>query len=128
MFFKLRPDKVRSFDEEKQRYGALEQRYVGVRPIEVDKIVGSVGRARDLDSRFRWKGDAGNEDRIRSIERAMERGDVLPPIEVYELGGKYFIIDGHHRVCAAKKLGQAFLDADVTSFIPRNRAGQAQSY
>lgn len=126
MIFRWRENQVRSFDAEKTRYKALDQRYAGLKAIEVDRIVGSVGRASELDAHFRWRGRK-SDDRSRRIEQAMERGEVLPPISVYELDGNYFVIDGHHRVSAAKKLGQAFLDADVTSLIPVHKAGQAQA-
>ncbi|NPV52110.1 MAG: ParB N-terminal domain-containing protein [Firmicutes bacterium] len=117
MLFGDRAGRVRSFDQEKSKYRALNQRYAGVRPIEVDKIVGSVDRWEELDSNFQWKGRKADE-RTRRIEAALERGEILPPIEVYELDGKYFVVDGHHRVGAAKKLGQAYLDADITQFSP----------
>jgi len=118
MLFFRRHKKLASFDEEKKRYGTLQPRKRGVETIEVGKIVGSVDRSQDLDDRFRWKGSNSRAYRTRCIEKAMERGDILPPIEVYELDQKYFVVDGHHRVGAAKKLGQEFMDAEVTSFVP----------
>jgi hypothetical protein len=38
----------------------------------------------------------------------------VPPIEVYEAGGLYFVSDGHHRVALARERGADFVDADVT--------------
>ncbi|HHV62238.1 MAG TPA: ParB N-terminal domain-containing protein [Firmicutes bacterium] len=117
LFLGGKVDRVRSFDREKSKYKALNQHYAGVKPIEVDKIVGSVDRWEELDSNFQWKGRRPDE-RTKRIEAALARGEILPPIEVYELDGKYFVVDGHHRVGAAKKLGQAYLDADITQFSP----------
>jgi hypothetical protein len=49
---------------------------------------------------------------------AMERGQALPPVELYQLGSGYYVFDGHHRVAAARQLGQLELDANVVRFVP----------
>jgi hypothetical protein len=49
----------------------------------------------------------------------MKGREELPPITVYQLGNRYFVIDGHTRVAAAKALGIEFIDADVTEALPR---------
>jgi hypothetical protein len=49
----------------------------------------------------------------------MRNGDDLPPITLYQLGARYYVIDGHTRVAAAKELGIEFLDANVTEALPR---------
>jgi nucleotide-binding universal stress UspA family protein len=43
----------------------------------------------------------------------------LPPIEVYELGGVYFVQDGHHRVSVARQSGTPSLQAYVTKVESR---------
>jgi hypothetical protein len=43
----------------------------------------------------------------------MRRGEAIPPIEVYELAGAYFVKDGHHRVSVARQLGQTSIAARV---------------
>src|ERR687886_2350641 len=43
----------------------------------------------------------------------MRAGQALPPIEVYALGEEYYVVDGHHRVAAARALGYLYLDALV---------------
>jgi len=57
----------------------------------------------------------------------MERGELNEAISVYELDGKYFVLDGHHRVGAAKKLGQEYLDADIIQLIPARSHSQVQA-
>ncbi|NLJ87027.1 MAG: ParB N-terminal domain-containing protein [Firmicutes bacterium] len=116
LFFRKRKY-VRSLDQERAKYGTLNHRSLGVTVIELDKIVGSVDRYKDFDQNFEWihrKPDRRSKD----IEAAMARGEILPPIEVYELDNRYFVVDGHHRVRAAKRIGQEFMDADVTRLIP----------
>jgi hypothetical protein len=54
----------------------------------------------------------------------MKSGETLPPITVYQLGNRYYVVDGHTRVAAAKALGIDFLDADVIEALPR-KEGEA---
>jgi hypothetical protein len=39
----------------------------------------------------------------------------LPSIQLYEIGGVYFVRDGNHRVSVARAQGVEFIDAEVTS-------------
>jgi len=39
--------------------------------------------------------------------------EILPPIQVYRVGGMYFVKDGNHRVSVAKEKGMEMVDADV---------------
>jgi len=48
-----------------------------------------------------------------TYSQAMQMGDVFPPIVVGELKGKYYIIDGWHRVEALRLLKQDFVKAIV---------------
>jgi hypothetical protein len=48
----------------------------------------------------------------------LERGESLPPIELYKLGFGYYVLDGHHRVALAKQMDAIEIDAEVTEFIP----------
>ena len=52
-----------------------------------------------------------------SLGGAMRAGQALPAIEVYALGEEYYVVDGHHRVAAARALGQLYLDALVHEFL-----------
>jgi hypothetical protein len=37
----------------------------------------------------------------------------LPPIEVYQIGDAYFILDGHHRASVARETGNQYIQAYV---------------
>jgi hypothetical protein len=39
------------------------------------------------------------------------------PIEAYEVGGAYFVSDGHHRVALARERETDFIDAEVTRLL-----------
>jgi uncharacterized ParB-like nuclease family protein len=99
------------FTEVQRRLGLVDQSYVGVRPIPVDRILGSLDRTVDFDRDFRPR-SSRLESRLRSLREAYPAGD-FPPITVYEVGGAYFVVDGHHRVALSRELGQTFIDADV---------------
>lgn len=117
---------VRSFDEDVARVGPVLQRHLGQRTVALGRIVGSVGRAADLDASFRSTNRSlAEEQRYQRILKLMEEGAPLPPISLYKLGYGYYVLDGNHRVAAAKHLGQLELEADVVEFVPM-RDPQAQ--
>jgi DNA-binding TFAR19-related protein (PDSD5 family) len=88
--------------------------------VRVKRIVGSAGKADKIGPDFLPLGTGGSAGRnFRDILTAMKRGADFPPISVYQLGSRYFVIDGHTRVAAAKQLGVEFLDADVIEALPR---------
>ncbi len=101
----------------------------GIQVVEINKVVGSVGRSLSFNRDFSIR-DPGNLShalgRVARIEEAMERGEALPPIELYKMDDEYYVLDGHHRIVAAKKQGQKFIDANVTEYLPlRNAAGRS---
>lgn len=99
-------------DEARRRLRIVSQSYLGVRPIPVDRIIGSLDRSTDFDRAFRPRRDVSRA-RLASLRRAFADGP-MPPIEVHECGGAYFVADGHHRVALARERGAEFIDADVT--------------
>jgi nucleotide-binding universal stress UspA family protein len=110
---------VRSFSEDAESAGPVAPRSLGVRTVEVARIIGSVGRANELDEKFRSVNHRRAEDyRYNRVRRAMAEGVSLPPIVLYKLGYGYYVLDGNHRVAAAKELGQLEMDALVTEFVP----------
>jgi hypothetical protein len=104
-------------EEVQKRMRAFEQTYEGVKPIPVDKIVGTSDRLADFDEDFLPRNEELRDRWIR-IEKAFPEGD-FPPIAVYELDERYFVVDGHHRVAVAKRSGVEAIDAEVTRLIAR---------
>src|SRR3954471_4475278 len=99
-------------DEVQRRLRVVGQSYAGIRPIEVHRIIGSVDRSLDFDRCFTPRLD-GSAQRMASLRAGFPSGD-LPPIEAYEVGGAYFVADGHHRVALAKERGADYIDAELT--------------
>ena len=92
--------------------------YVGMREIAIDTICGSEERADDFDDFFRPLADH-NRDRWLSVAEARLRGVQMPPVQLIEVGGRYFVRDGHHRISVAKALGESFVDAEVVRWQMR---------
>jgi hypothetical protein len=103
------------FDEIRKIPGALGRIYRGMRTVPVAQIGGSVGRCSEFDSDF-MPTKANSEERWKRIDRAFHRGQELPPVSLYKVGGFYFVLDGHHRVSVARYHGVEWIDAHVTEF------------
>ncbi|OZM75173.1 chromosome partitioning protein ParB [Amycolatopsis antarctica] len=101
------------YDEVVEALGRQGERRIGLRVIKLDSIVGSVDRGRDFDRRFRPTSGRVRE-RWERLALASRRGENIPPIEVYRIGGLHFIADGHHRVSVAHAQGLSTIDAYVT--------------
>ena len=88
-------------------------REVGEQLIPVASIVGTVDGASQLfDRNFRPVSDRAR-GRLGSVLVAMREGEPLPPIEVWAWRGEYYVLDGHHRVAAARALGSDYISAHV---------------
>jgi len=81
--------------------------------IPLDKIVGSVGRYKDFNRAFLPRTSSVAE-RWQRLDRALERLETIPPIEVFQLGDVYFVRDGNHRVSVARANGLTHIEAHVT--------------
>src|SRR5690606_4806324 len=57
------------------------------------------------------------KNRWSRVDQAMQDAIHLPPIDVYQLGGIYFVRDGNHRVSVARQLGASYIDAYVTELL-----------
>jgi len=100
-----------SFDDVRQKLRASGSMPRGLQDIPLNAIVGSVGRYSDFTRSFLPRQDS---DEARWA-RVMSSDDVLtlPPIEVYQIGEAYFVLDGNHRVSVARQKGLPFITANV---------------
>lgn len=95
----------------------------GMRPagrtlVPLSRIAGSVDGGRHVfDRRF----DPATDEawpRFVSLVRARLEGVGLPPVQLVEQDGCYFVLDGHHRVAVARALGDDTVEAEVTTVTP----------
>jgi len=112
------PNRLLSFHDVRRELVADNRLYRGTRVVEVDEIVGSVGRWRDFDRSF-LPARASMGERWKRIDRAFQRGEDWPPVELYKIGDAYFVVDGHHRVSVARYHEVPTVEAAVAEFHPK---------
>ena len=112
--FSSKPIDLLSFEDVQKSLRLSQKNYKGIQEIDIDRILGSVGRYNDFTRTFlprrsslrhRWQ----NVDAI-----GLARG--LNPIEVYQVGEAYFVVDGNHRVSVARMAGSPTIPAHVWEF------------
>jgi hypothetical protein len=101
------------FDEVVAALGRTGERRLGFQVITLESIVGSVDRTKDFDRSFRPRTPRTRE-RWERLARAQRRGEAIPPIDVYRVGGLHFVRDGHHRVSVAIAMNLRTIEAMVT--------------
>ncbi len=100
-----------SYEDVRQQLQAFGKREVGLQEIPLSAIVGSVGRYRDFNRNFLPRVDS-DKSRWAGVKAAqVEQG--LPPIEVYQIGEAFFVLDGNHRVSVAREMGNETIEAYV---------------
>jgi DNA-binding Lrp family transcriptional regulator len=111
-----RAEEIKSFRKNLVEDEALDTRDLGTRPVRLEKIIGSVGRYHDFDSTFQLKDHLPHE-RLESVKKMMREGKPLTPVELYQLKDEYYVLDGHHRVSAAKEFGYEEIEARIVQVI-----------
>lgn len=111
------------FEEVVKALGRTGEKRIGLATIPLESVVGSVDRAGEYDHEFRPT-TARVRQRWQRINEAQRRGDSMPPIEVYRVGGLHFVSDGHHRVSVSRHLGRDVIEAYVTEV--RTRVGPGE--
>jgi hypothetical protein len=120
VFFRKKTAPVKCFQQEFRQETLSGPIDLGVRSVDIDRIVGSVARCQDFPEGFDTK-RAIHDSRLKSIEKAMAEGTDVSAIELYMVKDDYYVLDGHHRVVAARELGQRDIDAHVVEYLPLGR-------
>lgn len=84
----------------------------GLQRIALDTIAGSVGRYQDFTRKFFPRRDS-DEARWVGVRKKFGSIESMPPIEVYQIGEVYFVLDGNHRVSVARQNGETHIRANV---------------
>lgn len=96
------------------------RRPVGVRTVPLARIVGTMRHPSQNTADFlplpdlrgqNWRG------RWQRINRATDRLEMLPVVDLVQVGDDYYVEDGHNRVAAAWRAGALEIDASVTQLL-----------
>lgn len=102
-----------SYDEVAQKLKLQARAERGVQSIPLTSIVGSVGRTTDFTRTFLPR-NPSDEDRWARVKASLSDSSIgWPPIEVYQVGEVYFVLDGNHRVSIARQEGWETIEARV---------------
>jgi hypothetical protein len=107
-------DRLLSFNDVKDILQPTNQVYKGAQTVPIKLIIGSEGRYRDFNKYFLPKSEH-LRSRWERIDEAHIKDITLPPIQLYEIGGVYFVRDGNHRVSVARMQNVEYIDAEVIS-------------
>jgi hypothetical protein len=89
--------------------------YSGIQVIPISSIIGSEGRTADFDMDFYPMSESVRERWVNMAIVYLSRLP-LPPIQLIQVGGAYFVRDGHHRISVSRAFGQAAMDAEVITW------------
>lgn len=106
------PNDLLAYDEVRQKARAGLPIYRGLREVPVRKIVGSVNRYQEFDRAF-LPTQTFTEHRWKRVGEGYLTDVYLPPVQLYQVGDVYFVVDGNHRVSVARELGREYIDAEV---------------
>ena len=107
-----RPSTLRELTADQLAAGRRAGHAAGIRAVPIAQIHGSESRADDFDAGFHPRHDL-SRDRWMSVAEARLRGVALPRVTLIQIGGVYYVRDGHHRISVARALGEAYVDAEV---------------
>lgn len=113
-FLDSRKNKLLSLDDVRKILKPKSESYKGLRTVPINLIVGSEGRYQDFNKYFLPKSDH-LRSRWERVDEARLSDITLPPIQLYEIGGVYFVRDGNHRVSVARAQGVEMVDAELIS-------------
>ena len=100
------------YDEVRKRLAKTVNALPVQKDIPIDAIVGSVSRNNDFTRTFLPKMDY-DKNRWVNVRLANESMEGVPPIDVYQIGEVYFVLDGHHRISVMKSYGAQYINANV---------------
>jgi hypothetical protein len=111
-----RPTDLLPFETVRRELGLRHLVDRGIHPVPLDRIVGTLGRPGEFNRAFLPRDD-GLRDRWDRLKDLAEGPQGFPPVELYQVGQSYFVVDGHHRVSVARALGAPTIEAHVVEFL-----------
>ena len=115
MRLQARPTRLDDFATIKPSLQAGRQ-YLGIRQVALNQITGSLERCQDFDREFRPR-KLHLRQRWANLYVLAKVGK-WPPVRLYQVGERYYVGDGHHRLSVARALGMAAVQAEVWQCQP----------
>jgi hypothetical protein len=109
-----RDSRLLPFDEVRARLRQQSPLYRGIQQVELEQIVGSVGRYREFNRAFLPLNNSLRERWVAIETLAQTQG--WPPVELYKVGAAFFVKDGNHRVSVARQMGNRLIEAHVYEY------------
>ncbi len=106
-------DALIPFEEARKQLNASGEEARGLQDIPIKAIIGSVGRYADFNRNFLPR-SSSRSSRWATVKASLRDLDVMPPIQVYQIGEAYFVLDGNHRVSIARERNATHIRAYVT--------------
>lgn len=113
-FVTRHPHNLLPFDAVRQALGLRDAVRRGFQVIEIDQIVGSVGRDGEFTRTFLPKSSFIRDgwQQVADLPSCQD----IPPILVYQVSNIYFVVDGHHRVSVCRSRGAKSIKAFVIEY------------
>ena len=112
-------DRAKCFGEDLNYNGPFKYIDQGVNNVQLNQVVGSVGKCSAFNIEFIPRSHVP-PDRLINIKQAIRNGKSLPPVNLYKVDNEFYVMDGNHRVAAAKELRHRQILAKVVELIPSN--------
>jgi hypothetical protein len=125
-FFKGCSVDLQSFEEVRRSQDLTDYVDRGLQNIPVYNIRGSVGRFKDFSDAFLPR-NSHMRERWEQVDVAMRQGKT-PPIEVYQVGDVYYVMDGNHRVSVARQRRLDTIPAYVMEFVADSEIEDADEF
>ena len=81
--------------------------------VPIDQIVGTVEPTRCFDRQFRPTSEVPRT-RFERIAVGILSGRGMDPVHLYRCDGRYYVLDGHHRIAVTRALGENSILAIIT--------------
>jgi hypothetical protein len=81
--------------------------------VPIERIVGTVEPTLSFDRHFRPTSQLPRT-RFERIAAEVRSGRGMEPVDLYQCGDDYYVLDGHHRIAVARALGERSVWATIT--------------
>lgn len=114
-WLRQRPFQLFDLETVMQQCQISNQHHAGCLSVPLNQIRGSDDRSHDFDAGFHPR-QSHSRQKWLSVAMTHLAGDPLPPVDLVQVSGVYFVRDGHHRISVVRAMGQQEIEAVVTAW------------